>query len=901
MGGGSEGDEIHLLSNGSNRRFKLHGKALDDCNGVDRAAVPRKLRSAMSKRNCESISPPWPDAKHHCASNGKSKQSMKEGILDRFPKKVVAITKDEEEVAETLFALATMCPYDKPVKRCRVERRRTSSEAPKVETTKLPFISTGTEATGFLLCKEEPVTKPTDSEIPAISESQKFDPQLTSTSQVDLQRTALLSKNEHTQNEQLSDAANLLNPVGVSAESCSVNGSLQPTQPESLQLPNPENVSFPAVPAAPKQEILPIKENKECIAFVAHMEEGPPDLRHGLPSGSCDGHGQLTRSSSAKAAVVRSDSVTCATRPSSTTNGVLTEKLTTMPISVETRQSRKRCIAHVYISHLISDYKSAEKKSRWQTPANQSKLNEDAKFGVTEANKLTGLQNSVDNFFREDTNGLAVERNPHEVRIGILENNRLLQDQQGYDFLSLSAGFESNNSGNGLESPAQLNVPYMHSLAQRHSVMPFLLSHTPYSSPYPDQLVAAQQVQLQIPQYMANPFHGPQLVHSVSAKQQHQQMWAAQTAHYRSGIPSSLLPKWQNGNHDPPSSLPQSTSSLEMLGAKFSPNPQLFYAVSSSREKRQHHPGGENKDVSGVSLAESSGFLKAPGGAPANVAVAVSRLGGNSAFIGKFGDDEFGHMLVDILKENNVNTDGVCFDSDARTALAFVTLKKNGEREFMFYRNPSADMLLEESELNLGLIREAKIFHYGSISLITEPCRSAHIAAMRAAREAGLLLSYDPNLRLPLWPSADAARQGIKSIWNQADFIKISDDEVAFLTNGDPMDEEVVLSLWYEGLKLLVVTDGEKGCRYFTKDFKGKVDGFSVETIDTTGAGDSFVGALLVAIAKDNSLFQDERKLREALTFANACGAICTVQKGAIPALPTTSMALDLIAKSKDH
>ncbi|XP_077245794.1 pfkB-like carbohydrate kinase family protein [Tasmannia lanceolata] len=305
-------------------------------------------------------------------------------------------------------------------------------------------------------------------------------------------------------------------------------------------------------------------------------------------------------------------------------------------------------------------------------------------------------------------------------------------------------------------------------------------------------------------------------------------------------------------------------------------------------------------DEAGVSLGESKAFIKAPGGAPANVAVAVTKLGGKSAFIGKFGDDEFGHMLVDILETNNVNTDGVLFDADARTALAFVTLKKNGEREFMFYRNPSADMLLTESELNLGLIRQAKIFHYGSISLITEPCRSAHMAAMKAAREAGLMLSYDPNVRLPLWPSPEAAREGIKSIWTQADFIKISDDEVTFLTNGgDAENEDVLKSLWYEGLKLLVVTYAEKGCRYFTKNFKGKVNGFSVKTIDTTGAGDSFVGALLCALAKDSSLFQDEGKLKEALTFANACGALSTIEKGAIPALPSAAQAHELIAKSK--
>jgi fructokinase len=255
-------------------------------------------------------------------------------------------------------------------------------------------------------------------------------------------------------------------------------------------------------------------------------------------------------------------------------------------------------------------------------------------------------------------------------------------------------------------------------------------------------------------------------------------------------------------------------------------------------------------------------------------------------------------MLADILRKNNVNDEGVLFDQHARTALAFVTLKANGEREFMFYRNPSADMLLTEAELNLDLIRRSSIFHYGSISLISEPVRSAHMAAMNAAKQAGILCSYDPNVRLPLWPSEDAARDGILSIWKEADFIKVSDDEVAFLTKGDPQSEENVLSLWYEGLKLLIVTDGEKGCRYFTKDFKGSVSGFSVKTIDTTGAGDAFVGSLLVSIAKDNSIFENEEKLRQALKFSNACGAICTTQKGAIPALPTPAAAEELIASA---
>ncbi|XP_022758632.1 probable fructokinase-5 [Durio zibethinus] len=300
-------------------------------------------------------------------------------------------------------------------------------------------------------------------------------------------------------------------------------------------------------------------------------------------------------------------------------------------------------------------------------------------------------------------------------------------------------------------------------------------------------------------------------------------------------------------------------------------------------------------DVAGVSLAESSAFIKAAGGAPANVACAIAKLGGVSAFIGKVGEDEFGRMLVDLLKKNGVNCDGVCFDKQARTALAFVTLKTDGQREFMFYRNPSADMLLKDSELNMGLIKKAKIFHYGSISLISEPCKSAHMAAMKAAKEAGVLLSYDPNVRLPLWPSPQAARDGIKSIWNQADFIKVSDDEVAFLTQGDPEKEDVVLSLWNDNFKLLIVTDGPKGCRYFTKSFKGRVNGFKVKTIDTTGAGDAFVGALLYCIANDTKIFNDEQKLKEALLFANACGAISTIQKGAIPSLPDKLQAQQLI------
>ncbi|EHA8590382.1 fructokinase-1 [Cocos nucifera] len=302
--------------------------------------------------------------------------------------------------------------------------------------------------------------------------------------------------------------------------------------------------------------------------------------------------------------------------------------------------------------------------------------------------------------------------------------------------------------------------------------------------------------------------------------------------------------------------------------------------------------------VSGVSVAEAPGFVKAPGGAPANAAIAAARLGGHVAFIGKLGADEFGFMLAGILKDNGVDDEGVVFDDAARTGLSFVTLGKDGERDFMFYRNPSADMLLRESELNLELIKRATIFHFGSISLIEEPCRSAQLAAMEIAKEAGALLSFDPNLRLRLWESPKDAQDLIVRIWKQSNIIKVSDAEVEFLTNKDTVEDDAVMSLWHPELMLLLVTLGAKGCKYYTRDFRGTVNGIAVKAIDTTGAGDAFVGAMLRKIADDQSALQDEKKLREVLRFANACGAITTTKRGAIPALPVEAEVLELLERA---
>jgi fructokinase len=298
--------------------------------------------------------------------------------------------------------------------------------------------------------------------------------------------------------------------------------------------------------------------------------------------------------------------------------------------------------------------------------------------------------------------------------------------------------------------------------------------------------------------------------------------------------------------------------------------------------------------VTGVTLLEAPAFKKAPGGAPANVAVGLARLGVSSAFMGKVGDDAFGHFLAQILDENGVNTQGLVFSSEARTALAFISLKADGDRDFMFYRHPSADMLFRPDEIDQALIQSAQIFHFGSISLISEPSRSATRKALQIAHQAGLLVTYDPNLRLNLWSDESAARQGILEIWSQARVIKISREELVFLSGEEHLDAGVS-KLWHSGLALLVVTDGRAGCWYFTSRFKGLVTSFSVEVVDTTGAGDGFVAGLLKGLIDYPNAWQDEAILQQICRYGNAVGALTTTHRGAIPALPYAQQVADFL------
>ncbi len=303
--------------------------------------------------------------------------------------------------------------------------------------------------------------------------------------------------------------------------------------------------------------------------------------------------------------------------------------------------------------------------------------------------------------------------------------------------------------------------------------------------------------------------------------------------------------------------------------------------------------------VSGVSLMDAPAFIKAPGGATANVAVGAARLGVSAGFMGKVGDDAFGRFLERTLHEANVDTQAMRFAKEARTSLAFVSLRADGEREFVFYRHMDKDLLLmyAPTEVDTDYIRGGKIFHYGSVGLIDETSRNATRLAVSTARSAGLTISYDPNLRLNLWPDEATARDGLLTGLRQAHIIKASEDEMTFLTGKTEL-AAAVDQLWHSDLRLLVVTLGKHGCHYFTSKFNGEVGSFEVTSVDTTGAGDGFVAGLLTGLQQHTNALTDEGTLRKICRRANAVGALTTTQRGAIPALPTTEQLNSFLDQS---
>ncbi|MCU0514027.1 MAG: PfkB family carbohydrate kinase [Anaerolineae bacterium] len=291
---------------------------------------------------------------------------------------------------------------------------------------------------------------------------------------------------------------------------------------------------------------------------------------------------------------------------------------------------------------------------------------------------------------------------------------------------------------------------------------------------------------------------------------------------------------------------------------------------------------------SGVTVGEASGFIKAPGGAPANVAVALERLGYPAAFLGQVGDDPFGHFLADVLASEGVDVRGLRFTDRARTSLAFVSLAANGERSFMFYRHPAADMLMTPEDVAFTVLDEARAFHFGSITMIAEPARRATLAAADYARRKGLFISYDPNLRLALWPDAAAARAGMRLGFEYATLLKVSVEELEFLTGGHD-----ARALWQPQLQLLVVTHGAQGAVLYTADAEYHQPGFAVDAVDTTGAGDAFLAALLAGLLEPPpGAAVDYAAL---LRYACAVGALTTTVKGAIPGLPVRAQVADFL------
>ena len=292
----------------------------------------------------------------------------------------------------------------------------------------------------------------------------------------------------------------------------------------------------------------------------------------------------------------------------------------------------------------------------------------------------------------------------------------------------------------------------------------------------------------------------------------------------------------------------------------------------------------------GVSVGEAASFQRVMGGAPANVAVGVSRLGRSSAFLGCVGDDPFGRFLTAELRAEGVDVAGLQTTAAARTSLAFVSLDAAGERSFVFFRQPGADMLLAAAQLDRARLSRARIFHFGSFSLSAEPAASATREALRLARAGGALISYDPNLRLHLWPDAEAARRAILPLIDQADILKLSAEELPILTaDGDAR------SLWRNSLRALIVTDGGRGARLITSSGDWRAPGFRVSTVDTTGAGDAFVAALLARLAEQPNALAAAPE--ETLRYACAAGALATTARGATTAMPTQKAIQQLFAE----
>lgn len=294
-------------------------------------------------------------------------------------------------------------------------------------------------------------------------------------------------------------------------------------------------------------------------------------------------------------------------------------------------------------------------------------------------------------------------------------------------------------------------------------------------------------------------------------------------------------------------------------------------------------------------------FEACPGGAPCNVLAMLNKLGKKTAFIGKVGNDQFGKVLRSTVEEIGIETKGLLMDDEVHTTLALVHTFPDGDRDFSFYRNPGADMMLKEDEVDYDLIRQAKVFHLGTLSMTDEPVRSATMKALDVAKEAGCLISFDPNLRPPLWKSLDQAKEMMEYGFGYCDVLKISDNEIQFVSGKEDYDEGIQYLQKKYNIPLIFLTLGKDGSRAYYKDMRVEQAGFKVKTIETTGAGDTFCANAINGVLEQGMDGLTEENLKSILTFANAAAAVVTTKKGAIRSMPEREEVLALIEKDIDN
>ena len=301
----------------------------------------------------------------------------------------------------------------------------------------------------------------------------------------------------------------------------------------------------------------------------------------------------------------------------------------------------------------------------------------------------------------------------------------------------------------------------------------------------------------------------------------------------------------------------------------------------------------------GVS-AQGNPILEAnPGGAPCNVLAMLQKLGSKTSFIGKVGNDQFGRMLKETIESVGIDSGNLIMDDEVHTTLAFVHTFEDGDRDFSFYRNPGADMMLKVTDVQKDRIEASKIFHFGTLSSTHETCREATRYALQCAKDAGVLVSFDPNLREPLWNDLEDAKREIAYGLGLADIVKISDNEVVFMTGEEDYEKAArILQEKYQ-IPLLFVTLGRDGSRAYYKDMRVEAAGFiQKHTIETTGAGDTFTGCVLSKILERGGIEGlTETELKEMLTFANAGASLITTRRGALKVMPERVEIEELILK----